>query len=76
MITKNLESLNIDNIRLNKELTLINKELFPCHKRLNKSFSESTNFEENSIFAYSNTEACEQTLKQLKKRKHTNSTLV
>lgn len=76
-ITKNLESLNIDNLRLNKELALINKELFPSKKRLNKSFSESTNFEENSIFAYSNTEACEESVRQMKKKnKHTKTALV
>ena len=39
-ITKNLESLNIDNVKLNKELRSINRELCPTWKKLNKSFSE------------------------------------
>ena len=34
-ITKTLEGLNIDNPRLNKELNLINKELYPYENRLN-----------------------------------------
>ena len=38
-ITKNLDSLNIDNSRLNNELSIINKELFHSKKKLNKSFS-------------------------------------
>ena len=41
-ITKNLESLNIDNTKLNKELKAINRELCPTWKKLNKSFSENT----------------------------------
>ncbi len=38
-ITKTLEGLNIDNPRLNKELNIINKELYPYENRLNRSFS-------------------------------------
>ena len=38
-ITKTLEGLNIDNPRLNKELNLINKELYPYENRLNRSFN-------------------------------------
>lgn len=75
-ITKNLESLNIDNLRLNKDIALINKELFPTRKRLNKSFTESTTYEENSIFAHSN---CEEAIKKLRKKnnhKHTHTSLV
>ena len=34
-ITKTLEGLNIDNPRLNKELAIINNELYPYEKRLN-----------------------------------------
>ena len=34
-----MEGLNIDNPRLNKELNLINKELYPYENRLNRSFS-------------------------------------
>jgi DNA repair exonuclease SbcCD ATPase subunit len=41
-ITKNLESLNIDNHKLNRELKSINRELCPTWKKLNKSFSENT----------------------------------
>jgi hypothetical protein len=52
-ITKNLESLNIDNIKLNKELAQINRELHPSRKRLNKSFSESTNLDEDTVFGVS-----------------------
>ena len=45
-ITKILEGLNIDNPRLNKELSLINKELYPYENRLNRSFSASYENEE------------------------------
>lgn len=38
-ITKTLEGLNIDNPRLNKEINIINKELFPYEQRLNRSFT-------------------------------------
>ena len=38
-ITKTLEGLNIDNPRLNKELNLISKELYPYENRLNRSFT-------------------------------------
>jgi chromosome segregation ATPase len=76
-ITKNLESLNIDNLKLNKEIAMINRDLYPSLKRLNKSFTESTNFEDDSIFAYSNTETCEETLKKLKKKnRHTKTSIV
>ena len=40
-ITKTLEGLNIDNPRLNKELNIINKELYPYENRLNRSFSST-----------------------------------
>jgi chromosome segregation ATPase len=39
-ITKTLEGLNIDNPRLNKELAIINNELYPYEKRLNRSFTQ------------------------------------
>jgi chromosome segregation ATPase len=39
-ITKTLEGLNIDNPRLNKELAIINNELYPYEKRLNLSFTQ------------------------------------
>ena len=45
-ITKTLEGLNIDNPRLNKELSLINEELYPYENRLNRSFSASYENEE------------------------------
>ena len=45
-ITKTLEGLNIDNPRLNKELNLINKELYPYENRLNRSFSATYENEE------------------------------
>ena len=45
-ITKTLEGLNIDNPRLNKELNLINKELYPYENRLNRSFSSTYENEE------------------------------
>ena len=38
-ITKTLEGLNIDNPRLNKEINIINKEIFPYEQRLNRSFT-------------------------------------
>ena len=38
-ITKTLEGLNIDNPRLNKELNLISKELYPYENRLNRSYT-------------------------------------
>lgn len=38
-ITKTLEGLNIDNPRLNKELNIINKELYPYETRLNRSYT-------------------------------------
>jgi chromosome segregation ATPase len=76
-ITKNLESLNIDNLKLNKEITMINRDLYPSLKRLNKSFTESTNFEDDSIFAISNTETCEEALKKLKKKnRHTKTSII
>jgi hypothetical protein len=73
-ITKNLESLNIDNVRLNKELAMINRELHQSKKRLNRSFTETTNDEENSVFAYTNTDNPNNANK--KKNKHTKTTLV
>ena len=45
-ITKTLEGLNIDNPRLNKELNLINKELYPYENRLNRSFTATYENEE------------------------------
>ena len=39
-ITKTLEGLNIDNPRLNKELAIINNELYPYEERLNRSFTQ------------------------------------
>ena len=39
-ITKTLEGLNIDNPRLNKELAIINNELYPYEKRLNRTFTQ------------------------------------
>ena len=75
-ITKNLESLNIDNVRLSKEISIINKELNPSKKRLNRSFSESTNYEgENSIFADTNNEFSMKDISK-KKNKHTKTALV
>ena len=38
-ITKTLEGLNIDNPRLNKEINIINKELYPYEQRLNRTWS-------------------------------------
>lgn len=38
-ITKNLDSLNLENSRLNKELVIINKELQPKQLKRNNSFS-------------------------------------
>jgi chromosome segregation ATPase len=40
-MTKSLESLNIDNAKLDKEIALINKELHPSKQRLNRSFTET-----------------------------------
>ena len=45
-IIKTLEGLNIDNPRLNKELNLINKELYPYENRLNRSFTATYENEE------------------------------
>ena len=78
-ITKNLESLNIDNKRLNKELAIINRELFPTKKRLNKSFTESYNLDEDPIFGDSNVvnqQKCQESIKKIKKNKHTKTTLI
>ena len=38
-ITKTLEGLNIDNPRLNKEINIINKELYPYEQRLNRTWN-------------------------------------
>ena len=38
-ITKTLEGLNIDNPRLNKEINIINKELFPYEQRLYRTWN-------------------------------------
>ena len=40
-ITKTLEGLNIDNPRLNKEINIINKELYPFEERLNRTWNPS-----------------------------------
>jgi chromosome segregation ATPase len=40
-ITKTLEGLNIDNPRLNKEINIINKELYPFEERLNRTWNAS-----------------------------------
>jgi chromosome segregation ATPase len=38
-ITKTLEGINIDNPRLNKEINIIHKELYPYEQRLNKTWN-------------------------------------
>jgi chromosome segregation ATPase len=63
-ITKSLESLNIDNVKLNREIALINKELHPNKRRLNRSFTETT--KEDSEF---NSQA-EEEIKRIKHVKH------
>ena len=50
-ITKNLESLNIDNIKLNQELGDINKELINSRiYSTNKSYNETYMYDNNSLF--------------------------
>jgi chromosome segregation ATPase len=51
-ITKNLESLNIDNVKLNREIAQINKELYHSRQKLNRSFTETIKDDE-SVFGNS-----------------------
>jgi hypothetical protein len=70
-ITKNLEGLNIDNIKLNQELSEINKELLSSRLvNTNKSFSETYNYESNSLFTNGNYDSNKQ-----KSRTHVKSTI-
>jgi chromosome segregation ATPase len=63
-LTKSLESLNIDNVKLNREIALISKELHQHKKRLNRSFTETT--KEDSVFNSQN----EEEFKKIKHSKH------
>lgn len=64
-ITKTLEGLNIDNPRLNKELNIINKELYPYETRLNRSYTAM----------YEHTDEAENERRRIK-TKHTHTTLI
>lgn len=78
-ISKNLESLNIDNPKINREIAVINKELYPLKQKLNKSFTETTKEDENSVFAYSNTEVFDsirQEKRAIKKNKKSSMTAI
>ena len=69
-ITKTLEGLNIDNPRLNKELNLINKELYPYENRLNRSFTAMYENEEwKDIPVYNINEIIHKKI-SLNKKKH------
>ena len=82
LITKNLESLNIDNVKLGKELALINKELYYNKKRMNKSFTESINEDDTKFpYLYSkeenfNVNLSNLNIQKIKKNKHTKTTFM
>ena len=74
-ITKTLEGLNIDNPRLNKELALISKEIYPYESRLNRTFTQMYENEEwKDIQPYSLKNKFSRTKKG--KKKHTMTTLI
>ena len=74
-ITKTLEGLNIDNPRLNKELNLINKELYPYENRLNRSFSAIYENEEwKDIPVYNINEIIHKKIDSNKKKHKANKT--
>ena len=74
-ITKTLEGLNIDNPRLNKELALISKEIYPYESRLNRTFTQMYENEEwKDIQPYSLKNKYSKTKKA--KKKHTMTTLI
>ena len=76
-ITKTLEGLNIDNPRLNKELNLINKELYPYENRLNRSFSATYENEDwKNIPVYDINEILNNKKPDLKKYKGNKSNLI
>ena len=76
-ITKTLEGLNIDNPRLNKELSLINKELYPYENRLNRSFSATYENEEwKDIPVYNINEILNHKNPDKKKHKGNKTTLI
>ena len=75
-ITKTLEGLNIDNPRLNKELAIINKELYPYEQRLNRSFSQMYENEEwkNAELEYFRIKKGRN--RKIRKNKHTMTSLI
>ena len=74
-ITKTLEGLNIDNPRLNKELNLINKELYPYENRLNRSFTAMYENEEwKDIPVYNINEIIHKKISSNKKKHKANKT--
>ena len=76
-ITKTLEGLNIDNPRLNKELNLINKELYPYENRLNRSFSATYENEEwKDIPVYNINEILHKKISDNKKHKANKTTFI
>lgn len=76
-ITKTLEGLNIDNPRLNKEINIINKELFPYEQRLNRSFSAMYENEEwKDVDQIIIGQKTLKNKKKIKKNKHTKTSLI
>ena len=76
-ITKTLEGLNIDNPRLNKELAIINNELFPYEKRLNRSFTQMYENEDwKDVEEYFNKKKKNYNKNKKKKHKSTKTSLI
>ena len=77
-ITKTLEGLNIDNPRLNKEINIINKEIFPYEQRLNRSFTAMYENEEwkDVDKIIHEIKGNQKKIMRIRKNKHTKTSLI
>ena len=77
-ITKTLEGLNIDNPRLNKEINIINKEIFPYEQRLNRSFTAMYENEEwkDVDKIIHEIKGNQKMIMRIRKNKHTKTSLI
>ena len=77
-ITKTLEGLNIDNPRLNKEINIINKEIFPYEQRLNRSFTAMYENEEwkDVDKIIHEIKGKQKKIMRIRKNKHTKTSLI
>ncbi len=77
-ITKTLEGLHIDNTRLNKEINIINKEIFPYEQRLNRSFTAMYENEEwkDVDKIIHEIKGNQKKIMRIRKNKHTKTSLI